>query len=39
VRLLPQSGLVRLANVGHMPQIEDVDAFNAALFAFLDSQR
>jgi pimeloyl-ACP methyl ester carboxylesterase len=38
-QLLPRSDLIRLANVGHMPQIEDVDAFNAALFAFLDSQR
>ena len=38
-QLLPRSNLIRLANVGHMPQIEDVDAFNAALFTFLDTQR
>ena len=33
--LLPTSRLVRFAGVGHMPQIEDVGAFNAALFDFL----
>lgn len=37
--LISGSRFVVLKNVGHMPQIEDVDGFNTAVFSFINNEK